>query len=134
MSGLRMSLMLCICSADRDIIPFEVVRTKFGLNNDINQKKINQEYKERDRKSSPPKADPFHDGNYEKTIKKSLIDRGKVGPSEVGVELDEKKPGEKVNFEPVMVPQTKTPAAAPKKKKTGQSGAGRPSNSKDVGP
>lgn len=121
---------LYIDMADRDIIPFEVVQKRFGLNPEITSKKVQGEWKERKSKRRVKKADPFHDGGMlDGEVKKSLIQRGKVEPSQVGVDLDEKKPGEDVNFEEVAQPApVATKTAKPKQP------AGRPRNSRDSSP
>lgn len=122
---------LYIDMADRDIIPFEVVQKKFGLDPAVTSKKVQTEWRERKSKKRVKKADPFHDGgNAENAMKKSLLDKGVVQPSEVGLELNEKKPGENYKIE-LLQSQPKLGGAAPVKQK-GQ--PGRPFNSKDSQP
>lgn len=121
---------LYIDMADRDIIPFEVVHKKFGLDSAVTSKKVQSEWRERKSKRRVKKADPFHDGgNAENALKKSLLDKGIVQPSEVGLELDEKKPGENFNMFPAPVAPT---GGVPAKKPKGK--AGRPQNSRDTVP
>lgn len=123
---------LYIDMADRDIIPFEIVQKKFGLDPEITSKKVQVENKERKSRKRVGKADPFHDGGmFESEVKKSLIQRGKVEPSEVGVSLDEKKPGEDVNYEAVPVA---APGGVPTKTKKPAQRGGRPQNSRDKAP
>ena len=120
---------LYIDMADRDIIPFEVVQKKFGLDPTVTSKKVQTEYKERKSKKRVKKADPFHDGgNADNAMKKSLLDKGIVQPSEVGLDMDEKKPGE--NYKIELMQQQKSGGVPAKQK--GQ--PGRPFNSKDSSP
>jgi len=121
---------LYIDMADRDIIPYEVVQKKFGLHPVVTSKKVQGEWRERKSKRRVKKADPFHDGgNTENALRKSLLDKGVVQPSEVGLELDQKKPGENLNMFPAPAMPT---GSAPAKKLKGK--AGRPQNSKDSTP
>ena len=73
--------------ADRDIIPFEVVQRKFGLDPQTTSEKVEAEWAQRDGKRRRPKASPFHNAQFEQQLKKSLLDRGQITPSEVELEL-----------------------------------------------
>jgi hypothetical protein len=89
---------LLINLADRDIISQEFVREKFGANNTIETDRINKEYTMRGEKS-PYKASPFHNANIDQDYKKLLLQGGTVTPSEIGVELEEKNPGQKTKMD-----------------------------------
>ncbi len=118
---------LFIDLADRDIVPYEFVQRKFGLDPEVQSGKVEHEWKERKRKARVGKASPFHKPEFENELKKSLLDRGQITPSEVGLELDPRKPGEKTNLIPLDVggpPNSKT-SKPPQK-------GGRPTNSRDA--
>ena len=88
--------------ADRDIIPFEVVQQKFGLSPSVNSDKVEGEWKERSKKNRVAKADPFHNAQFDEQLKKSLLDRGQITPSEIGLELLPREKGDKTNLIPTM--------------------------------
>lgn len=112
--------------ADRDIIPFEVVQKKFGLSPEVTSDKVENEWKERDKKNRVAKAGPFTN-TFEQQLKKSLLDRGQVTPSEVGLELLPREKGDKTNLTPTQ-PQGGTQPAKPAKPN------GRPIRQKDSVP
>lgn len=113
---------------DRDIISIETARDELGYDNDLENQRINKEIS---RRKSVPKVSPYHDAQPDLSLKKIALQSGVATPSEVGVELDEKKAGEKSALE--FKAQTSKKAAKPKKK-GGVGGDGRPKNSKDKQP
>ena len=122
---------LLIQLADRNIISDEHIQMRFGLDPSMEKHRINRENKERNNKKMPQKASPFFDGNFETNLKKIALQLGIATPSQVGLELMDKKRGEKnllelklENTAPKISPQTSSP--------TGVSGQGRPRNSKDT--
>lgn len=110
---------------DRDIITSEAVRFAFDMDhNEIEEAKLNREHRRRG-KSLPPKASQFHNPEKEHDLMKLAVQKGSVTPSQVGLNLPDKKPGEKTFFE------GSTPKDA-KKQPVGSPLTGRPKNSKDT--
>lgn len=123
---------LLIDLVDRDIISAEAVQKNFGFVPESQNSQVKREYKKRDKKISPPKASPLHNPNTENEMRKIALQGGSVTPSEVGLELDEKKAGEKSMLE-------KQAKLAPKpdpnlKFNPKKSDNGRPKNSTDKSP
>jgi hypothetical protein len=121
---------LLIQLADRNIISDEHIQMRFGLDPSMEKHRINRESKDRNNKKMPQKASPFFDANFETNLKKIALQLGIATPSQVGLELMDKKRGEKnllelklENTMPKIPPQSPGP--------TGVSGQGRPRNSKD---
>lgn len=121
---------LLIQLADRNIISDEMIRNRFGLDPDMEKLRVNQEHRSRKSKNMPTKAGPYHDANFENSIKKLGVQLGMLTPSEVGVELDPKRRGEKnlMQLKQETAPAQPQQSVAP----TGVSGQGRPKNSKDT--
>jgi hypothetical protein len=82
---------------DRDLLSAESVLENFGYRDDIEKIKIKRDNKKRDAGKLAPKAGPFHNPQLdpEQDMKKIILQKGGVAPSEVGINLDPKKPGEK---------------------------------------
>jgi len=121
---------LLIQLADRNIISDEHIQMRFGIDPTMEKYRITRENKERKNKKMTPKASPFFDANFETNLKKIALQLGIATPSQVGLELMDKKRGEKnllemklENTAPKIGPQSSSP--------TGVSGQGRPRNSKD---
>jgi hypothetical protein len=93
---------LLINLADRDIICHDTIREKFGINPEIEKSKIKREVKKRGN-SMPEKASPFHNPEKIHEYKKILLSGGTITPSEMGIELEEKKPGEVSKMDAQMV-------------------------------
>lgn len=89
---------LLINLADRDIISHDTLREKFGINVNIEESRIKREVKKRGDRM-PEKASPFHNPEKAHDYKKMLLSGGVVTPSEIGLELEERKPGESSRFE-----------------------------------
>ena len=119
---------LLIQLADRNIVSDEIIRARFGLDPDMEKIRVSQEHKDRRKVSSPQKVSPFHDANFENNIKKIGVQMGMLTPSEVGVELEAKKPEQKnlLQLKQEFTTPKQTPTKTP-----GQPGEGRPMNSKD---
>ena len=120
---------LLIQLADRNLISDELLQRLFGNDPDMEAVRIKREEKQRSSGRKPPKAGSFHDAQQDLTMKKIALQSGVSGPSEVGLELEPKKKGEK-NALQYKASQKKPPTAG-KKKKKGVSGQGRPKNKKD---
>jgi hypothetical protein len=112
---------------DRDLISDESIQERFKETPEIEEVRVRREMRKRDAGQLPPKASPFHVAEKDHQKKMAFIATKTVTPSEVGVELDEKKAGEKSPAE-VEADLAPPPAStAPK----GQPGQGRPKNKKD---
>jgi len=79
---------------DRDAISLDSVLENFGMFSNIEKIKIAREHEKRDAKKMPPKAGPYHNPQFEHDMKKILLQRGGVAPSEMGIDLAPKKEGE----------------------------------------
>ena len=74
---------LLIQLADRDIISTETLRDRFGELNNIENVRIKNETKQRDKKMMPSKADPYHNANVESEYKKIALQKGEIGIQDV---------------------------------------------------
>lgn len=107
---------------DRDIISVEAVLDRFDEMPELEKKRIKREHNLRENKSMPNKAGPWHNPAFIEDLTKIFAQRGSVTPSEVGVELLERKAGEETQQEQLMkIAQTKQSAGT----------GGRPKNTKD---
>lgn len=120
---------LLIQLADRNIISEEVLKTRFGFNDEMEKTRVKREDKARRTRKMPSKTGPFSDNAFESSLKKIALQLGLATPSEVGLELEQKKRGEKsvlqLKQEYTPVKTKEAPAV------TGVPGEGRPLNSKD---
>lgn len=121
---------LLIQLADRNIISDELIQTRFGFDPDMEKIRLNREYRERDSSRMVPKASPWHDPMFEESLKKVALQTGLVTPSEVGVELEKRKRGEKSAMELKTTPKNGSVKDSSESLK-GQPEQGRPKNSKD---
>ena len=124
---------LLIQLADRNLISDELIQHKFGLDPDIEKHRLNRESKERTSERMVRKSGPWHDPQIENSLKKIALQGGTATPSQVGLELEKKKAGEKTSLEmrqPAQPNPTKlatdSPESLPKRP-----GEGRPKTSKD---
>jgi hypothetical protein len=127
---------LLIQLADRNLISDELLQTKFGFDPDMEKSRLNRETRERKSDRMARKSGPWHDPQLENGLKKIALQSGTVTPSQVGLELEKKKPGEKTALElktppsPVVSP---TKLANDSKESLPQvPGQGRPKTSKDT--
>jgi len=118
---------LLIQMVDRNLISEERVQRLFNLDPELESIRINRESKQRIKGQRQPKPNPLRDTDSD--LRKIALQTGIVSPSEVGLELEEKKTGEKsaIEMKPVGV-------AGKTSKPKGVGGQGRPKNSKDSGP
>lgn len=121
---------LLIQLADRNLISDELLQHYFGSDPEMERIRTNNEFRERDKKSRAEKAGPFYDPQYEEAIKKTAIQTGISTPSEVGVELEPRKKGEKSAMD-MKKEQVAMKPKGPEAKKPGVSGQGRPKNTPD---
>ena len=128
---------LLIQLADRNVISDELLQTKFGIDPDMEKSRLNRETRERKSERMVPKAGPWNDPQVENALKKIALQTGTVTPSQVGLELEKKKSGEKTALEqktpPQSGPSTKLANDSPESL-PGIPGQGRPKLSKDSGP
>lgn len=120
---------LLIQLADRNIISEEVLKTRFGFDHDMERFRVKREDKDRKKKKMPAKSGPFADNAFDSSLKKIALQLGLATPSEVGLELDPKKRGEKSLTD--IKKELESSKVNNIKNKTGVSGEGRPRNSKD---
>jgi hypothetical protein len=123
---------LLIQLADRNIISDELVQTAFGFDSDMEKVRVKREQRERDTDSYVPKSGPYYSPEIDNELRKISLQTGIVTPSEVGLELDKKKGGQKSAMDAkneVMIQKQSTGPTKP----AGVSGQGRPKNSKDSG-
>jgi hypothetical protein len=118
---------LLIQLADRNIVSDELVQRVFGYDPDIEQNRINRETRERKTSRRANKAGPWFDPEFNNSLKKIALQSGLAAPSQVGLELIDKKSGEKSGLE-WKDQQLKQ---ANKDKLSGIPGQGRPKNKKD---
>lgn len=128
---------LLVQLADRNLISDELLQTRFGFDPDIEKNRLNRESRERDSNRMVQKSGPWFDPEFEKSLKKIALQTGIVAPSQVGLELDKKKGGEKNAIE-LKTPQIPGVPSKPTKlandspeSLSGQPQQGRPKNSKD---
>jgi hypothetical protein len=126
---------LLVQLADRNLISDELLQTRFGLDPDMEKTRLNRESRERDSNRMVNKAGPWFDPEVDNSLKKIALQTGIVTPSQVGLELDKKKSGEKTGLE-MKVPSIPNIGQTSKPNTNtsipGQPGQGRPKNSKDT--
>lgn len=123
---------------DRDIIGTETILELCRRDPELEVLRVNREIRKIDSGSMPPKAGPYHIAEKEHELKKIILQRGGVAPSEVGLELEERKEGEKSPNEQMEETQLKVeekrgqmrPAQTITKPKS-PGGDGRPKNTPD---
>jgi hypothetical protein len=124
---------LLIQLADRNLISDELLQTKFGFDPDMEKTRLNRENRDRSSERMVPKAGPWHDPMFEEGLKKVALQIGLATPSQVGLELEKKKAGEKTVLEmKTVIPGIKSGSVkdSPESLK-GEPQQGRPKNSKD---
>jgi len=125
---------LLIQLADRNLISDELLQTRFGFDPEMEKIRLNRENRDRDAERMVPKAGPWYDPMFEESLLKTALQIGLATPSQVGLELQKKKSGEKTILE---MKTAQTPFGSPVGVKDspeslkGQPQQGRPKNSKD---
>jgi len=114
---------LLVQLADRNLISDELLQQRFKHDPEMERIRLNREHKDRQGDYMVPKSGPFHSPEFDKELKKVALQLGIVTPSEVGLELEPKKEGEKTALD------IKGDQMAEKQK--GIPGQGRPKNSND---
>jgi len=121
---------LLIQLADRNVISDELLQTNFGFNPDLEKSRLNKENKERDSSRMVNKSGPYHDPTFESGLKKLALQLGLASPSQVGLELLEKKEGEKSIIELKTESEIEKIKSQPQQKQINESG--RPQGIKDT--
>lgn len=127
---------LLINLVDRGILSEEAVLKHFDEIPEIEDIRRRREEKERESGKRTAKAGPFNDPQEKFALRKIALQTGSITPSEVGLELEEKKPGETSVLDKqakIATKQAKIVKGKSSKKKKGQPGQGRPKNTKDSG-
>lgn len=129
---------LLIQLAERNIMSDEMVQHLFKLDPELERIRVKREFQERDSGKRAPKAGSwYNEPDPSLKLKQIALQTGQVTPSEVGLELEEKKPGEKPIIDKQIALEKQKAKTAPgasntiKKKPKGKPGAGRPKTSKD---
>lgn len=124
---------LLVQLADRNLVSDEMLQRIFGFDPDIEKIRLNREKRDRDGGRMVRKSGPWHDPQIENSLKKIALQGGSVAPSQVGLELDNKKSGEKTSLElrSSLVSGNNNNSQKITENLSGQPGQGRPKNSKD---
>ena len=122
---------LLIQLSDRNIISDELLQKRFGFDPDMEKIRLNREKRDRKSDRMVPKSSPYHDPQPENALKKIALQSGVVSPSEVGLELDPKKNGEKSSLEMRQALKPTKLAKDSKESLPGEPQQGRPKNSTD---
>jgi hypothetical protein len=126
---------LLIQLADRNIVSDELLQMRFGIDPSMEKYRINRENRDREADRMVQKAGPFYDANFENNLKKIALQLGIAAPSQVGLELENKKRGEmnaiemKAQFP--SAPKFGGGGSPSSSGPVGVSGQGRPRNVKD---
>jgi hypothetical protein len=122
---------LLLNMADRNIISDEFVQRHIKAKPDIENRRVINENKTKDAKDME-KVSPYHEVDKDQALKKIALQTGVSSPSEVGLELDDKKSGEKslMDMKESQMKISKTQNGPPNKSAPGS--PGRPKNSSDT--
>jgi len=112
-----------------DVICEESVVARFNLNPEIENLRKQKEDTERVDGTRSLKAGPYHNPQNTEELKKILLNGGGVAPSELGIQLEEKKTGEQTRLEQQLDMQIKVNKGKPETKPKGDpNSGGRPKN------
>jgi len=92
---------------DRDIISDETILELFGRLPNIEKSRVKREMNERTHENMPYKASPYHNPDKEHEYRKILLQGGGVAPSEIGIDLNDRKVGERTRLEQMEETQLK---------------------------
>lgn len=118
---------LLLNMADRNIISDEFVQRHVKATPDIENRRVQKE-----NISKEEKVSPYHQVDQEYGLKKIALQTGVSSPSEVGLELEEKKEGEQNLVE--IREQNKNPQPSAPQQENNSGEPGRPKNSNDSSP
>lgn len=122
---------LLIQLADRNLISDELIQTRFGFDPDMEKSRLNREARDRKSQRMVGKAGPWFDPQFENSLKKISLQLGIATPSQVGLELEKKKSGEKTAIEMKQLSSPTKLANDLQQSLPKESGDGRPKLSKD---
>ena len=129
---------LLIQLADRNLISDEMLQNRFGFDPDMEKNRLNRELRDRNGNRMVRKSGPWFDPQIENALKKIALQGGAVTPSQVGLDLEKKKGGEKSAMEmKIQSMPSNSPTQLAKdspESLPGVPGQGRPKTSKDSGP
>lgn len=125
---------ILLSAYDRKLISKEVVQERLGTIPEVENVRINREWRDEEKGKIPPQAGPFHnpqvDDAFKKEVYKSLIDSGRIDPTKVLEELfDEDLDGIDISDPPA--PEAPGGSGKPPVKKKSGNPNGRPPGSKD---
>lgn len=125
---------LLIQLADRNLVSDEVIQSRFGFDSEMEKSRLNREARDRKGDRMVKKAGPWYDPQPENSLKKIALQTGTVSPSQVGLELEKKKNGEKSALELKVpsFPSTKLANDPSSDSLPKEAGEGRPKLSKDT--
>lgn len=118
---------------DRNIVSLESIRERFSLISDIEQYRVKREQRMINRGSLPAKAGPFTDSQPDLSLTKIYAQNGEITPSEAGLELEDRKPGELSRIE-LNQKMSENGREINTDNTKDIPGKGRPLNSRDSGP
>jgi hypothetical protein len=115
---------------DRDIISDNTILELFGRLPKVEKQRVKTESKDRTMERMPYKASPYHNPQPEHEYRKILLQGGGVAPSEIGIDLNDRKEGEPTRLEQMEQTQLKLKELDIKKQKEAKppGSAGRPPN------
>jgi hypothetical protein len=90
---------LWIQAVDRGLVSDETFQERWGVEPEVEARRLGKEFTRREKKLDPPKVSPYHDAQPDLSLEKIFAQRGGVTPSEVGLTLEERAPGEKTALE-----------------------------------
>jgi hypothetical protein len=122
---------LLIQLADRNLISDELLQTKFGFDPDMEKSRLNRENRDRTSERMIKKAGPWHDPQFDNALKKLSLQLGIVTPSQVGLDLPNKKSSEQTALELKQKMSSTKLANDSSESLPGYPGEGRPKLSKD---
>lgn len=125
---------LLVQLADRDLISVGTLQERFGEDPIIEEVRQRAENRKRKSRKLPRKSGPWHEPQLQEKLIQSFVGQGVLTPSEVGVELNERKEGELSPLEMRAKPapdNTDQTDQTTDDEPVGDSLNGRPKNSKD---
>ena len=125
---------LLVQLADRNLISDELLQTRFGFDPDMEKSRLNREQRDRTGERMVNKAGPWYDPTPDNSLKKIALQTGVVSPSQVGLELEKKKTGEKTALEMKQALSPTKLAKDSPESLPGEPQQGRPKLSKDSSP
>lgn len=123
---------LLVQLADRNLISDELLQTRFGFDPDMEKSRLNREHRERKTSRMINKSGPWHDPQLDHSLKKIALQSGIATPSQVGLDLSEKKKNEQTALEmKTSMTQLKNKTTTLNDNNRLQPEQGRPKMSKD---